>query len=301
MILSLVRLIYKLFFGFLYCAIYKRLKFCYLYFNSNASKELDVNNQVVLITGAANGIGREIALNFLSLPKKQSPKKLILWDYASLEEFEILQNPVEIECAKVDMSDYEKVNQLIEVQKAKNINIDIVIFNAGIANTCTVKKITFDAFRKVMDVNFTANVNLTKTCLEHFNLKNLVYMASVASYTTPGTLAAYVASKHALRSFAECLHQELLYINSNINVHVICPFFVSTNMTNQAISARKKEKDGKARNKLFWLMPVDISNAVFTCIHHNIEHFTVGWLGYVIYYLRVVYGYLIPKGLDPLK
>jgi len=165
----------------------------------------------VLITGASRGIGRSLAEYY----KKQGANLyLIARDEEKLKQ--LSEN-----CFAVDLSDFEKVREISK--KLSNVKFDLIILNAGISTPHSRDFPPFEAFKKVIDVNFLS----IHALLEHIDFKNskIVFISSLASLLGAPTSLAYSASKRALNSYAESLYY------AGVDVRLILPGFIKTDMT----------------------------------------------------------------------
>merc|ERR1719500_11050 len=210
-----------------YHAIYLRFLRIKLMFSSKHRTDLDLSGQTVLITGAAQGIGHSLAIDLLRLPK--APAKLLLWDIAEFTDFKNgeTRNGTTIVTRNVDVTDYDKVNELIK----KDGDIHICVCNAGIGAGDTFVEMEFSKYVKTIDVNFLAKVQMTKTVLNHHidTIKHFVFVSSMASYVGSGRMSEYCSSKAAIRSFSESLGAELQ--RKGIECTAICPYFARSNIT----------------------------------------------------------------------
>lgn len=180
----------------------------------------------ILITGAASGIGKELALEFA-----KNGANLFLWDIN-----ESALNDVAETCKKdspkvltslVDVTDREKV------QMASNeINyVDIVIANAGIGGINPAENFDISIDEKIMAVNYRGTVNTIAPFLNDMVKRrhgHIVGIASMAYTRGLPSACSYSASKAAQVNFLEALRLDLK--GYNIFVSIIVPGFIQTKM-----------------------------------------------------------------------
>jgi len=243
-------------------------------FTGKHRTDLDLSGKTVLITGAASpaGIGHSLAIDLLNLPK--APSRLILWDIAKFVDFEDgeTRNNTTIITRKVDVTDYEKVNELIK----NDGSIHVCVCNAGIGVGLKFKDMPFAKYMKTIDVNFLAKVQMTKTVLEHHfdTIEHFVYVSSMASYIGAGRMSEYCPSKAAIRSFSESLGAELAKSDRPIECTAICPYFAKSNITEEI-------KDPLA--KYTWTTVETISDSILKGLKYPELHtIPVGYCAYVV-------------------
>jgi short-subunit dehydrogenase len=204
-------------------------------------------NKVSWLTGASSGIGEALAKELA-----RQKAKLVL---SSRREAELQR--VKNECAKyipaenilvlpIDVASVS--NTEAEVKKVMRHfgKIDLLINNAGIAQRSLVFNTPAEVERKIMEVNYWGAVKLTKAVLPEMRSAKGGSIAIISSvlgkFGMPGC-SSYAASKHALLGYFESLRFE--EARNNIRVHIICPGYVRTNVSFNAINER-----GEAHGKM---------------------------------------------------
>ncbi len=197
-------------------------------------------NKIVWITGASSGIGEACAYLFA-----REKADLIL----SGTRVEVLMKTQE-RCMELgakcqilpyDLSELEGIPDLVKAAFLCYGDIDVLFNNAGISQRGMTVDTLFEVDKIIMDVNFFAPVLITKLVLPEMLRKGggtIAVTSSIAGKLGFPLRSAYSASKHALYGFFETLQAE--YYQRNIRVVMICPGFVNTNISMNALN-----KDGK--------------------------------------------------------
>ncbi|KAF9645489.1 NAD(P)-binding protein [Thelephora ganbajun] len=205
---------------------------------SNRSK-----GKVVLVTGAASGIGKETALVFARFKAK-----LVLGDLnaAGIDEVvtEIRKSGGYAVGQRCDVTNWDSQLALFELGISSFGAIDVVVANAGIYESADflVSQVVDGKLRKpataTLDVNINGVVYSTSLALHYLelnraspsDLKTIVVMGSMASWVCVPSAPMYTASKHAVLGFARSVAATVK--GRNIRVNVIHPFFSTTNILN---------------------------------------------------------------------
>ncbi|KAJ6657461.1 hypothetical protein lerEdw1_002396 [Lerista edwardsae] len=199
-------------------------------------KRKSVSGEIVLITGAGHGIGRNTAYEFA---KRQS--KLVLWD--------INKHAVETtaeECRRlgatvhtfvVDCSLKEEIYSAAEKVKRNVGDVGILVNNAGVVATADLLSTQDKQIEKTFEVNILAHHWTTKaflpTMMEN-NHGHIVTVASLGGHTTVPFLVSYCSSKFAAVGFHKSLTQELSALGKDgIQTTCLCPTFVNTGFIKQ--------------------------------------------------------------------
>jgi 3-oxoacyl-[acyl-carrier protein] reductase len=182
----------------------------------------EFSNKVVLITGAAGGIGSALCRKF-----SKYNAKVYQTDIQYVDNTNFIQG---------DISDQEFIKNLVKQISEKEGRIDILVNNAGICPRTSVLDISFDEWRKVLDVNLTSTFFLSQAVLE-IMIKNksgtIVNLASVAGQVGGIAVGAhYSASKAAI----ECLTKTFAKNGApyGIRVNAVAPGVIDTDIHKQS-------------------------------------------------------------------
>ncbi len=194
-----------------------------------------LHNKVIWITGASSGIGealtQELVNHKVSLiisARNETVLKTIQSSYP-LAKIAILP---------FDLLDFE--NAPVVVEKAISFfgKIDILINNGGISQRSLILETHFNVDKKIMDVDYFGAVALTKALLPHYIQNQSGHFVTVTSlmgkFGSPYR-SGYCAAKHALHGYFDVLRME--HEKDGIDVTLICPGFVQTNVAFNALTA----------------------------------------------------------------
>lgn len=197
----------------------------------------DFKDNVVIITGASSGIGKELAYR---LAEKGAWLVIAARNIQRLEE-------VKNECKKLggrvltvqtDVTEKEQCKHLIDATIKEYGKIDTLVNNAGITMWTMFEDITdIDIVEKIMKVNYLGSVYCTHYALPFLKESKgrLVGVSSLTGKTGVPTRTAYSASKHAMAGFFDSLRIELA--NSGVTVTMIYPGFVDTEIRGKELGA----------------------------------------------------------------
>lgn len=192
---------------------------------------MNLNGKVVVVTGAGNGMGRELTLQ---LVKKGAKVAAVDMRAESLIETKNLANQLGgvVETFTLDISDATKVLDLPNQVAAKLGEADVLINNAGIIQPFVkINELTLEQADKVMTVNFTGPLMLTKAFLPGLLKKTQAHILNVSSmgaYAPVPGQSVYGASKAAIKLLTEGLRSEL--IDTKIGVTIVFPGAIETNI-----------------------------------------------------------------------
>jgi 3-oxoacyl-[acyl-carrier protein] reductase len=209
-----------------------------------------LDNKVSLITGAARGIGKEIAMLFAS---EGSDLAICDVNQQILDEAKS-----EIESAtgrkvlaeKVDVTSSEEVENFVKKTLDNFGNLDILVNNAGITRDNLLLRMSEDEWDAVLNVNLKGAFNCIKAVTRPMMKARggkIVNMASIIGLMGNAGQANYSASKGGLIALTKTVAKELG--SRNINVNAIAPGFIQTDMTDKL--------GDDAKEKLLTLIPLN--------------------------------------------
>ncbi|MFZ6708703.1 3-hydroxybutyrate dehydrogenase [Undibacterium sp. TC9W] len=201
-----------------------------------------LNNKVALITGAASGIGKEIAIEYA----KQGAK-IVIADMA-LEAAQATAKEIEASggtamAVAMNVTDETQVDKGVADAVAAYGNIDILISNAGIQIISPLVDLSLDNWKKMLAIHLDGAFLTTRACMRSMIAGgkggSVIYMGSVHSHEASPLKAPYVTAKHGLIGLAKTVAKE--GAKNNIRANVICPGFVRTPLVDKQIPEQAKE------------------------------------------------------------
>lgn len=196
----------------------------------------------VIVTGSTRGIGREIALTLA-----QNGANIAI-NYRNLNsEVENLLNEiksfgVDAFAIKCDVSIADEVDKFIKEVKAHYNTIDVLVNNAGITKDGLILRMKEEDFDDVLDVNLKGTFNTTKSVssiMVRQKYGKIINISSVVGIAGNAGQCNYAASKAGVIGFSKSVARELS--SRNINVNVVAPGYINTDMTKNLPDKVKEE------------------------------------------------------------
>lgn len=261
------------------------------------NKKKSVAGKVVLITGAAHGLGRQIAIQFAKLGAF-----LILWD-VDIEKLDILANELKsfgiaVHSAEVDVSDYSSVATAAAKILTKGGHVDILINNAAILKVQSFFDTSPIEIKRTISTNTLSHFWTIKCFLPemmHRGYGHIVAISSNLSLFGKSHFADYSASKFALHGLMQSIESELHEMRKkDINFTTVCPAAIDTGLCRvidtrfptlfpilEPSNAAKTIVESILRNESLVVIPLGYRYlyALLRILPHRVSHLVADFLG----------------------
>jgi 3-oxoacyl-[acyl-carrier protein] reductase len=233
-----------------------------------------LKDKVALITGGARGIGKEIALLFA-----QEGADIVICDI-NIEEAKRAQEEIkvkgcrQVEAFGVDVTDFAKVEEMVNKILDKFKRIDILVNNAGITRDGLLLRMSDADWDAVIDVNLKGTFNCIKAVSRPMLKQQwgrIINIASIIGIIGNAGQANYSASKAGIIALTKTAAKELA--TRNINVNAIAPGFISTEMTTKLSEDLKAKMLAQIPLARFGL-PKDVAEACLFLASENASYIT---------------------------
>ncbi|MHB1810269.1 MAG: SDR family NAD(P)-dependent oxidoreductase [Solirubrobacteraceae bacterium] len=197
-------------------------------------------SRLVVVTGGAKGIGRATVARFAA----HGERVIALGrDRAALDALPAAlgDGGAAVETAVLDVTDERAVSECFE----RIGPVDVLVNNAGIAESAPLSRTSLADWRRHLDVNATGPFLCTRAVLDGMRARGsgaIVTVASTAARVGAPYTAAYTASKHAALGLMRATAAEVA--GSGVRANAVCPTFVATEMTQRSV-ARIVEATGR--------------------------------------------------------
>lgn len=220
-------------------------------------------NQVAIVTGAASGIGRELAVQLLSHGATVMATDVNL---AGLEILRAEQSAAgdRLQIAPLDVTDRAACEQLIQAVAKNHGKLDFMFNNAGICIFGEVKNMAPKQWDRIIDINIRGVVNGTDIAYKIMceqGSGHIVNTASGAGLMPIPLMTAYCMTKHAVVGLSTALREEAR--RYNVRVSAICPGIITTNIVN---ATESRDFDLKKMHASSPVKEVPVTKAVTTIL-----------------------------------
>jgi short-subunit dehydrogenase len=197
-----------------------------------------LGDQVVVITGASQGVGRETALQ---MAMHQASLVLAARNEEALAELaaEVERLGGQAEVVITDVADNDQVERMAERAVQRFGRIDTWVNNAAVSVYATVEQLEPDEMDRLLQVNLLGQMYGSRAAIARMKPRGegtIINIGSALSERAIPLQSAYVASKHGVQGFTEALRLELMHENAGIDVVLILPSSINTPLFNFARS-----------------------------------------------------------------
>jgi 3-hydroxybutyrate dehydrogenase len=202
-----------------------------------------LKDKVAIVTGAASGIGKEIALTFAREGARVAIADLNLdAAKATARELETLSGDGAAIGVAMDVSNEAQVDAGIDKVVEHFGRLDILVSNAGIQTVAPIDQFDFAKWKQLLAIHLDGAFLTTRAALRHMykagNGGSIIYMGSVHSKEASILKAPYVTAKHGLLGLAKVVAKE--GARHGVRANVVCPGFVRTPLVDKQIPEQAK-------------------------------------------------------------
>ena len=222
------------------------------------------SGKVAIVTGAASGIGKEIALRFAAEGGVPVIADLN-FDAADATAREIREQGRDAFAVAMNVADETAVEGGVADVMEKYGRIDVLVSNAGIQIVKPIVDFPFADWKRLLAIHLDGAFLTTRACLKHmYKAKSgsIIYMGSVHSKEASVLKAPYVTAKHGLLGLCRVVAKE--GAQYNVRANVVCPGFVRTPLVDKQIPEQAKELGISDEDVIKHVMLKDTVDGEFT-------------------------------------
>ena len=257
---------------------------------------MQLKGKTILLTGATSGIGEALAKE---LAKKGNTLILISRNKEKLENLQ-KSLPSEVHFFPFDLEKYHKLPSLVKKILNKIPILDALILNAGVSQRAFAEETTIQTTERIFAIDFFSYIYLTQLLLPYIREGgNITVISSVAGKIGTPFRSSYAAAKHALHGYYDSLRVELRIKKRDIGVTMICPGFVKTNVSVNALKGDGtpyKEKDPAIEKGL---SPEKVAKKIIKAIERKREEIVIsGAKEKIALFLKIFFPSLLNRLLE---
>ena len=202
---------------------------------------MKLQDKICIVTGAASGIGKEIALTYA----REGGKVVVAdinKDAAQAAADDIVKAGGTAMAVAMDVTNEDQVNAAVAEVVAAWGGVDVLVSNAGIQIVHPIEQFPFADWKKMLAIHLDGAFLTTKACVPHMQASgrggSIIYMGSVHSKEASVLKSAYVTAKHGLIGLCKVVAKE--GAEFNVRANVVCPGFVRTPLVDKQIPEQAK-------------------------------------------------------------
>jgi short-subunit dehydrogenase len=228
----------------------------------------EIRGKRAMISGAASGIGRAIALEFAREGVHLFLVDIDAGGLARVAE-EARSSGVEVVERRCDVSQSNEISATVQAILHNWSGVDILVNNAGITYYGRTDEMSAEHWDRLMRINLDSHVQFTRELLPSLLARREAHVLNVCSMfglLAMPKLTAYCTSKYAMVGFSEALRVE--YGREGLGVTALCPGFVATNLFASA-PLPENGKGPKIPPRIFCTTPEKIARTAVKAIRRN--------------------------------
>ncbi|HEX2242275.1 MAG TPA: beta-ketoacyl-ACP reductase [Gammaproteobacteria bacterium] len=192
--------------------------------------KIDLTGKVALVTGGTGGIGDAICRELADVGCRvatnyRNEEKARKWAQQCQDD------GYDIPAYKSDVSDFKACEELVKTVESEIGPIDILVNNAGITKDVTLRKMTFEQWSAVININLNSVFNLTRHVIEGMTSRGFGRVINISSINgQKGQMGQsnYAASKAGMHGFTMSVAQEVA--RKGVTVNTVSPGYIATEM-----------------------------------------------------------------------
>lgn len=224
-----------------------------------------MKDKAAIVTGAASGIGREIARAFAGEGAKVCIADLVL-EQAKQVAGEIERAGGKALAVAMDVTNEGQVEAGVASTIERFGGLDVLVSNAGFQHISPIVDLTLDAWRKLLAVHLDGAFLTTRACLRHMAKArkggSIIYMGSALSKDSAPFKAPYVTAKHGLIGLCKVVARE--GATAGVRSNAICPGFVRTPLVEKQIPELARQQGISEQEVIKQVMLKDTVDGEFT-------------------------------------
>jgi len=232
---------------------------------------MKLKDKAAIVTGAASGLGQEIARTYAREGARVAIADLNP-DAAEAAAREIRASGAEAISVPMDVTDEKAVNDGVAAVVKAFGGVDILVSNAGIQIVHPLEEFSYAEWKKLLAIHLDGAFLTTRACLPHMyraGRGSLIYMGSVHSKLASVLKAPYVTAKHGLIGFAKTMAKE--GAAHGVRANVICPGFVRTPVVERQIPEQSRTLGLSEEDVIRKVMLKDTVDGEFTTLQDVAE------------------------------
>ena len=235
---------------------------------------MKLKDKVAIVTGAASGLGKAIAMRYASEGARVVIADLDKGQADSVaSQIGVAHGQGRAIGVAMDVTSEEAVDRGVAATIAAFGAVDILVSNAGIQIVHPVEEFSFAEWKKMLAIHLDGAFLTTKACLPHMYRDNrggtILYMGSVHSHLASPLKAPYVTAKHGLMGLARTVAKE--GAAHGVRANVICPGFVRTPLVERQIPEQARQFGITEEEVIKKIMLKDTVDGEFTTLQDIAE------------------------------